>query len=305
MTFSSPGDKTFQFLVTGQNLNSSGLEFVCDYIDLVPFFEAETLPVPKHTAPFRTIYDPMFSGGAATLFQAKRLGDYLTYTVPVAQAGNYNIRLKTAPTGSTASFQLFIDGVKQGYAQRGDFYSAGGSTVVRDLGAVRIESAGDKAFQFVITRRGETNGGYDVIFDDIEMELATHFEAETLPVRAKKALLLVKDSHMIGQRGIIFDAEAPGDAVNYKVRIPAAGTYEVKAGIRKGNKSGIVQLAMDGMKKGAAQDTYSTGVGYEVMDLGRLTFEEAGDKTFRFEVTGKNVKSEGYMFVLDYIDLVR
>ncbi len=304
-TFSSPGNKTFQFLVTGRRRTSGGHEFVCDYIDLVPFFEAETLPVPKHTAPYTTIYDSKFSGGAATLFQAKRLGDYLTYTVPIPRAGTYNIRVKTAPTGSTASFQLFIDGVKQGYAQKGEFYSALDSALVRDLGTARIESAGDKTFQFVITRHGETNGGYDVIFDDIEIVLATHLEVEALPARANKALERVKDAHMSGQAGIIFEAEAPGDAVSYKIKVPVAGTYQVKAGIRTGNKGGIAQLAMDGMEKGATLDAYSASVGYEVLDLGRMTFGEAGDKAFRFEVTGKNAESEGYLFVLDYVDLVR
>ena len=305
VTFDRPGDKTFQFLVTGRNLDSRGFDFVCDYLDLVPMFEAETLRVARHTARYATIYDPNFSGGAATLFQAKRPGDYLTYSVPVTEAGNYHIRVRTAPTSSTGSFQLFVDGIKQGYAQRGEFYSASGSALTRDLGTVNIGSEGEKAFQFVITQRGEPNGGYDVIFDGIEVVLATHFEAETLPVGANKALRRVKDGHLSGEGGIRFAADAPGDAVRYKVAIPVAGTYEVKAGIRTGNKSGIVQLALDGMDKGPAQDAYSAGVDYKVLNLGRLTFAGAGEKTFRFEVTGKNPKSEGYLFVLDYIDLVR
>lgn len=304
VTFSSSGDKTFQFLVTGQNANSSGLDFVCDYLDLVPLFEAETLPVPKHTAPYTTIYDPKFSGGAATLFQASRVGDYLTYTVSVAQAGNYNIRVKTTPTGSTASFQLFIDGIKQGYAQR-SVYGSDGSVLARDLGTIKFGCAGEKSFQFVITGRGDPKDGYDVIFDNIEVALSTHFEAETLPVGGNRALARVKDIHLSGQRGIRFGAEAPGDAVRYKVTIPVAGTYQMKVGIRTGDKSGIVQLATDGRQMGPAQDAYSADVGYKVLDLGRHTFAGAGEKTFRFEVTGKNISSAGYSFVLDYIDLVR
>ena len=39
--------------------------------------------------------------------------------------------------------------------------------------------------------------------------------------------------------------------------------------------------------------------------FGSLVFGEAGEKTLRFEVTGKHPRSEGYLFVLDFIDLVR
>ena len=41
------------------------------------------------------------------------------------------------------------------------------------------------------------------------------------------------------------------------------------------------------------------------MDLGGVTFTESGPKTFQFVVTGQNEKSEGFEFLLDYVDLVR
>ncbi len=87
--------------------------------------------------------------------------------------------------------------------------------------------------------------------------------------------------------------------------IPSAGTYDVKVGTRKDNRSGIVQLAIDGVNQGSAQDNYAAEADYEVIDLGKVTFTEAGEKTFQFLVTGHNPDSQGYQFVLDYIDLGR
>ena len=59
------------------------------------------------------------------------------------------------------------------------------------------------------------------------------------------------------------------------------------------------------MNQGAAQDNYAAGTDYQVIDLGKVTFTEAGEKTFQFLVTGHNRASQGYQFVLDYIDLGR
>ena len=92
VSFAQAGNNMFQFAVTKDARNGGGREFVCDYIDLVPFFEAESLAVAKHTAPYTTIHDASFSGGAATLFQAGRVGDYLTYNVPIPRPGTYDIK---------------------------------------------------------------------------------------------------------------------------------------------------------------------------------------------------------------------
>ena len=118
-------------------------------------------------------------------------------------------------------------------------------------------------------------------------------------------LELVTDGNLSGEAGILLKAESPGEFVTYKVTIPSSGTYNVKAGIRKGNQNGIVQLAINDVNQGSALDNYSPEVDHVVADLGKITFTEAGERTFQFLVTGQNPGSQGYQFVLDYIDLVR
>lgn len=305
VTFGSAGNKAFRFSIAGQNSSSNGYEFVCDYIDLVPHFEAEALSVQEHSAPYITIRDRELSGGAGTLFKAKRVGDYITYTVPVATSGTYNLSLKTKPADGTAGFQLFVDGARQGYAQEGVDQNSGEPNSLHDLGTVEFESAGDKAFRFLITERGPGSHGSKVLFDDILLVLATHLEAEALPVKAAESVVRVEDENLSGQAGILFDPATAGSAVSYKVTIPVAGTYDVKIGMRTGDNGGIVQLLIDGANQGTAHDAYSVGIGYQVLDLGRVTFTESGTKTFKFLVTGQNGKSQGFQFLLDYVDLVR
>ena len=305
VTFTDDGKKTFKFSITGQNPNSSGYEFVCDYIDLVPYFEAEDLPVEAHSAPIGTIDDPNLSGGAAALLKATGVGDYVTYGVTIAKAGIYDVRVKTNTGKNTGMFQLSIDGVNQGYTQKQGTDGSGNGYSVRDLGSVKFANPGQKAFQFLVTGRNPGGTKYNLVFDYLELILTSHREAEELSADSTTELELVTDANLSGQAGILLKADSPGEFVTYKVTIPSSGTYNVKAGIRKGSQNGIVQLAIDSVNQGPPQDNYSAEVDYQVVDLGKITFTEAGERTFQFLVTGQNPDSQGYQFVLDYIDLVR
>ena len=126
--------------------------------------------------------------------------------------------------------------------------------------------------------------------------MTSHREAEELSADSTTQLKLVTDANLSGQAGILLKANSPGEFVTYKVTIPSSGTYDVKAGIRKGNQNGIVQLAIDSVNQGPPQDNYSAEVDYQVVDLGKITFTEAGERTFQFLVTGQNPDSQGYQF---------
>jgi hypothetical protein len=304
-TFSTAGPKTFQFVVTDRNSLSSDYELIFDYLDLDPYFETETLPVHAHSAPNVTIYGQNLSGGSAMLLKATRIGDYVTYGVPIAEPGNYNVRVRTNTGSNTGTFRLFIDGVKQGYAQKGDENGSNHDYSVRDLGTVKFANSGEKAFQFVVTGTNSSSTKYNLVFDYFELVLTSHLEAEELLADSTAPLRRVSDDNLSGETGVLLDAKVPGKFVAYKVMIPSAGTYDVKVGTRKGNRSGIVQLAINGVNQGSAQDNYAAEADYEVIDLGKVTFTQAGKRIFQFLVTGQNPNSGGYQFVLDYIDLVR
>jgi hypothetical protein len=95
----------------------------------------------------------------------------------------------------------------------------------------------------------------------------------------------------------------PGDFVTLTVPNVTAGTYDIKIGIQTRRDHGIFQLAIDGVNQGTAQDEYSQTIGYEVRDIGTVTFNDCGDAAFQFVVTGQNPGSRGYSLAFDYIDL--
>jgi hypothetical protein len=218
--------------------------------------------------------------------------------VPIAEPAYYNIRAKTKTGSHSGVFQLFVDGEKQGYAQKGGY-------IVHDFGTVKVARAGKKAFQFMVMEGGPGVTDYYLAFDYLELVLASRLEAEKLSADSTTRLKRVVDANLSGRAGILLQTEAPGNSVTYNVTIPSTGTYDVRAGIRKGNRNGIVQLSIDGVNQGPPQDNYSAEVDYQVVDLGRVAFAEAGEKTFQFLVTGQNPNSKGYQFLLDYVDLVR
>jgi DNA-binding beta-propeller fold protein YncE len=131
-----------------------------------------------------------------------------------------------------------------------------------------------------------------------------HFESEALRVQARSAGYKIQ-SHPGASGGAyaLLKATGLGDFVTYSVPIGAAGTYHVMVGIQTHNNRGIFQLAIAGVNQGPPQDEYSPTLGYEVRDLGTVTFTSGGDQAFRFVVTGRNPSSSGYALAFDYIDL--
>ena len=131
-----------------------------------------------------------------------------------------------------------------------------------------------------------------------------HFESEALRVQARSAgYRILSDPGASGGAYALLKATGPGDFVTYRVPVVAAGTYEVKVGIQTRSNRGIFQLSIGGVNQGPPQDEYSPTIGYEVRNLGTVTFTNDGNQTFQFVVTGRNPSSSGYALAFDYIDL--
>jgi len=101
-------------------------------------------------------------------------------------------------------------------------------------------------------------------------------------------------------------ADTIGDYITYTVPVTTAGTYDVRVRFKRAALStsnrGQFQLSIDGVNQGSVQDEYGSGVFVEV-DLGNVVFNTAGNKAFKFTVTGKNASSVGYSVNFDYIKL--
>ncbi len=140
------------------------------------------------------------------------------------------------------------------------------------------------------------------------------FETENLTVAAQTSGVTERistDARFSNDAGTFFDATTTSQFVTYDVPNVAAGTYDVRVGIKKWNNKGIWQLGISRMDQqgspqnvGSPVDEYTSGETFTEVDLGNWTPASTSDKAFRFIVTGKNASSSGYGLAFDYIKLI-
>jgi hypothetical protein len=179
VTLFSGGNKAFKFLVSGKNANSGGYSLGLDYIELIPTNRQETespkvqsiTPVPSgySSAQWFGVFNNASgaSGGAGTYFNANAVGSYITYTLPVAKSGTYQVRIGTQTKPNKGIFQLIINGLNIGQPQ--DEYYPSITYGVRDLGSVSISAGGNYAFKFTVVDKNASSTGYTLAFDYIEL----------------------------------------------------------------------------------------------------------------------------------------
>ena len=123
-------------------------------------------PGTPSAAWFGVFKAPEASGGAGTYFNATAIGNYITYTVPVAVAGTYHVRVGVQTKPNKGRFRLLINGIAQGVVQ--DEYTASVGYEVRDLGTVYL-NAGNQAFKFTVTGKNASSTGYTLAFDYLDL----------------------------------------------------------------------------------------------------------------------------------------
>jgi hypothetical protein len=111
--------------------------------------------------------------------------------------------------------------------------------------------------------------------------------------------------------GTRLDARRAGDFVTYQVPVPEAGSYGVAARIRSDGGTGTFQLSVAEAPSGpfvpigSPRDGYAAAYEWQLLDLGSVSFATAGQKFFRFTMTGKNDASSGYDLTLDYLSVTK
>ncbi len=141
------------------------------------------------------------------------------------------------------------------------------------------------------------------------------FQTENLTVAAQTAGITHRtgtDTRFSNGVGTFFDSTAAGQFVTYAVPDVAAGTYDVRVGVKDWNVRGIFQLSvqrLDGTggssNVGPATDEYTANETFTEIDLGNWVPGTTSDKAFKFTVTGKNAASTGFGLSFDYIKLIK
>ncbi len=294
-------------------------------------YEAETLPVNAISDSVTVGNNTNASGGKTAMFNANAAGDYVEYSLNVPQPGTYNIKARVMKSSNSGIYQLSVNGVNQGNAV--DTFFTIGTYMDFDFGNVAFATAEDRLFRFTCTDKNASASGYKVTLDYIKLtntsenptptpiptptptptpiptptSAPTLYETNDLVMNAISGgdtRVTINDNNASGGTLDKLNDNAVNDFIEYKVNIPQSGTYNVKVRVRKGADSGVCQLSIDGTNQGAAFDCYAAASEYVEVDLGFVTFATAGDKLFRYKMTGKNTASLGYKLFSDYIRLI-
>jgi hypothetical protein len=132
------------------------------------------------------------------------------------------------------------------------------------------------------------------------------YETESLTVATTSGDLhrVALDAGYSGGQGTILEANAVGDFVTYTVNVPEARTYDIRVRIKRLGNRGIWQFSSNGVNHGSPVDGFSSTATFPEIDIGNVTFSTAGNKSFRFMITGRNASSTGFWIALDYIRLI-
>lgn len=111
--------------------------------------------------------DSSASATKADKFNCNAVGDFVSYTASVPQAGSYNVKVRYKSSTARGQFQLSVNGANVGPVV--DQYASTSAWVEADLGNVAITTGGNQTFKFTVTGKHASSSAYDLIFDTIRL----------------------------------------------------------------------------------------------------------------------------------------
>jgi hypothetical protein len=107
-----------------------------------------------------------------------------------------------------------------------------------------------------------------------------------------------------GGASVKLDAQALGEFIEFAVPVPETGEYELKLEYKSFPSRGVYQLSIDGAPQGELVDMYEAKDRYgRSASLGTKLLD-AGVRTVRFTLNGKNAASAGFSGHFDKLTLV-
>ena len=116
---------------------------------------------------FRQFTYSAFPDVTGTIIDATKVGDNVTFTVNVATAGTYDIKLSYKKYNTRGISQLAINGTNVGATF--DQYSAAEGYATHDYGNFTFPTAGNYSFKFTVTGKNTASSSYSVSFDDLTL----------------------------------------------------------------------------------------------------------------------------------------
>ncbi|OXM16394.1 family 16 glycosylhydrolase [Paenibacillus herberti] len=167
VTIGAAGNQTFRFTVTGKSAASSGYTLGFDSIKLVRAdkkYEVELLPASVSAGDWESDFTDT-AGITSNSLLGNAIGDYIQYTVGVAQPGTYNVYAGDRLASNKGIYQLSVNGTNVGSAV--DQYASTSGYSKSNLGTVTIGAAGSQTFRFTVTGKNAAASSYGLGFDYI------------------------------------------------------------------------------------------------------------------------------------------
>jgi hypothetical protein len=114
---------------------------------------------------FRTFAWSGFPEGSGTTLDSTAVGNSVTFTVNVAQAGTYAISYNTKTNTTRATAQLAINGTNVGPIT--DQYSTMANYITYNLGNFTFAAAGNYSFKFTVAGKNAASSSYSLAWDEI------------------------------------------------------------------------------------------------------------------------------------------
>jgi hypothetical protein len=131
-------------------------------------YQTESLPAVSSGPTHRVFAWSGFINGQGSILDATKVGDNVTYTVSIATAATYDVKVGVKKINTRGIWQLSVNGKNLGPTED-EFVATAPVFAEYDLGTVAISATGNSSFKFTIVGRNASSSGYTEAFDYIKL----------------------------------------------------------------------------------------------------------------------------------------